>query len=1233
MDVERGREAPVDRAYLTLVELSGEPLAALERELRTLVQAGTFRHESELLGALRAAMGRLHQQLQQMRHEVDTLAPWLALCGEPAARALSLPSTVRLDEVPALALALQAQLDTWEREARAHGGPSTDEQRSVGLLRGALEAGRIAAATLHAELLELGARASTEAAAMDFRLLFDDTRKLFHIGFNVTTDRVNPHHYDLLASEARLASYIAIIKHDAPESHWYALGRPLTRVLGAPALLSWGGTMFEYLMPSLLMRSREGTLIAQSTELAVKAQIAYGASRHAPWGISESAYARLDAQQTYQYRIVRRPRAGVQARPRGRPRRGAVRVGAGHEPGAPRRAGQRAPPHHHGHARPLRALRSAGPANRAHRERERGARTPARGRALVHGASPGDDPRRARQLPERTDHGGALPRRRPRPRRRDAAQRASSLGHAGRVAAAGAVGGPAGIECGAAPRSGSVVSRGGTTQAMVLGNGRISTLLTDRGGGGVRWQGLAVTRYQPDVACDGDGLWIYVRDEDTGVSWLATSGRVRTSFSAHKVEFHQREHGISLRVDVGIPPADDVEVRLIAVHNETDRPRTLTVTTAGEPVLLAADHASAHPAFGRMFVTSEYAAALEAIVFTRRPRAEEEGRAALVHRLVHEDASVALVGYETERGRFYGRCGDVRAPRALTREPLGLRGTVGNVLDPVMALSALVHLEPKGMATFAFVTVVARSRTAAVAIAQRYGSMTAVQWTFRDAEQEAARRLGRLGMAPELVPSVQRLLSALHFADPAFRRVREGAAPGATELRPRKDRLWGRGISGDLPILLLRVGDVHAPLLGEAVLAQRYLRSYGFAFDLVLVDEEPTGYASEGAGTLRAALGELQVAEWIEVRGGVYVLSCDQLGPDELGRLEASARVVLDTRDGSLAACLDGRREAPPKLPRFSATLVEHVPARAPVRPRLVFENAFGGFTEDGREYVVAVAPGRPTPAPWCNVLANSTPGFGCIVSESSLGSTWSVNAADNRLTPWRNDPVFDTPSEALYLRDEETAAVWSSTPLPAGGDAETLVHHGAGYTRYRRESHGLEQELTVFVPPDAPVKVARLRLRNTLPRHRRLTATYYAEWVLGSQREEQRAYVESTFDRAHACLLATCAWIGGRGDRVAFLACEREVHGFTTDRAEFLGRPGDYGRPEALTRWGLAGRLERGADPCAALQVHLELAPRGEAGDELVEHSCSARPRRAPRRSRSSTASAAARRRARGRR
>jgi len=1197
--IEARRGPSMAAAYATLLSLSNEASTDLDRELLTLLETGAYRHEAELLHSLRTATDRLHQQLQQTRREIDFLLPWLGCAAESAAVALRLPGRLRLDEVPAAARRLGAELEAWEREQRLRGAPSDEIEGSIRRLREAFLRAEANATSLKSELLDLAARAESEASGMDFRLLFDDERKLFRIGFNVTIDQADPHHYDLLASEARLASYLAIVKHDVPESHWYALGRPMTRIAGAPALLSWGGTMFEYLMPSLLMRSREGTLLQQSTELAVAAQIAYGVEHEAPWGISESAYARLDAQYTYQYRSFGVPGLGfkreleedlvvasyasvlaVSLRPRA-VLDNVARLESMDMLGTyglfealdlhPDRVKESETKtyavvrsymaHHQGML--LVALDNY-LNDQIMVERFHADPSVRSGEMLLNERAPTVAPAEwpiAETQESGSDHEAAPPLRVSTPWSPDAQ---------------------------------------GRPQAFVLGNGRLSSVLTDRGGGGLRWQGLALTRYQPDVTCDGDGIWFYVRDEDSGATWLATSDRGRTTFAAHKAEFHQRDQGISVHVDVAVASADDVELRLVTLHNETDRPRRLTVTSAGEPVLLALADAATHPAFARMFLESEHVAELEALVFTRRPRSEKEGRAVLVHRLVREGAAVTFGGYETDRGEFFGRCGSVRAPRALAGDPRDPHGHIGAVIDPIMALTADAVLAPKGTVTFAFVSAVGRTRGAAVALAAQYGSMHAVRWAFRDVEQESARRLARAGLDPDLLPAIQRLFSALLFADPTFRSRRDETSL-ADAPRPRKTALWGRGISGDLPILLLRVGDPGAELLREAVLAQRYLRSCGVALDLVLMDEEPSGYIADGTGTLRSALAQMDTGEWINKRGGIYVLSIDQLGDEESRRLAATARVVLDTRDGSLAGRMARHSEGPPKLPRFEPTLAREADSPALAHSTLIFDNGTGGFTEDGREYVISVRPDKPTPAPWCNVLANAE--FGCIVSESSLGSTWSLNAGENRLTPWRNDPVFDTPSEVLYLRDEETAAVWSSTPLPAGGDVETIVRHGVGYTKYVRESHGLEEELTVFVPPNAQLKVVRIRLKNKLPRHRRLTATYYVEWVLGSLREEQRAYIESELDRPSSCLLATCGWNAEFGDRVAFLAAELDLHGFTTDRTEFLGRPGDYAQPEALTRWGLEGRIGAAGDPCGALQVHLELDAAGEARDEIVTH------------------------------
>ena len=1186
--LEAGQRDP--SSYETFRAVCDDDSSALDQELLALLETGALRHDADTLRALRTSIDRFHHQLRQMRYEVDRLLPWLAMRAEAEAAGLSLPGLLRLDQVAAASREMHAELErrTQARRDRAELAPELDA--SGARLLEALARAATTAEAVCAELLGIATRADAEVQGMDFRLLYDTERQLFHIGYNATQDQLDSHHYDLLASEARLASYLAIVKGDVPAAHWAELGRPMTQVSGAPLLLSWGGTMFEYLMPSLLMRSRPGTLLAQTCELVVDAHIAYGIETHAPWGVSESGYARLDANETYQYQSFGVPGLGF--------RRGleddrvvapyACVLACSIHPRAvlanlerleamgmlgvhglyealdmrPEDAAEGAPftvvrshmAHHQGMILVAldNLLNDQIMVERFHADRQ-----VETGELLLNERAPAVAPREWPMI-EHAD--------------------AAALAPPGPSAPAPVPWTP---------------DTTGLPQAFALSNGRLSTVLTSGGGGGLRWHGLAVTRYAPDAVGSGDGLWIYVRDEDAASLWRATSEAGRTTFEVHKVEYHQRTEGVSIRVEVSVAPAGDVEVRHITLHNETDRTRHLRVSSAAEPVLLPLRDAAPHPAFGRLFLESEWVPELDALVFTRRHRSATDERAVLVHRVVAEGSSVRPDGYETDRGAFFGRCGTADAPAALSADGPPVRGRVGAVIDPVLSVTASATLRPNESVTFAFVTGVARTRGAALDLALRYGSMHAVRWALRDAEPEGRRRLAQARLSPELLPAVGQLFSALLFADRTLR------APQAvlSAARPCKRRLWGRGISGDDPIVLVRVKDPAAPLLPEVLAAQAFLRSCGVRVELVLLDEQASGYHPDVAGALRAVVAQCKADEWLGKPGGVFVLAADQLPEGERRELEAAARVVLDTASGALTSAMERPVEAPRRLPRFEPTRVDEGTSRPQPRPALQFDNGVGGFTSDGREYLITVRPGSPTPAPWCNVLAN--PLFGCLVSESSLGSTWSLNAGENRLTPWSNDPVFDTPSEALYLRDEETAAVWTPTPLPAGGDGETRVRHGAGYTSYTRDTHGLEQELTIFVPADAPLKVARLRVRNTLPRHRRLTATYYAEWVLGSLREEQRPYVTSELDEANACLLARCPWNADFADRVAFLASELPLHGFATDRAEFLGRRGDLARPEALQRWGLAGRIEAGVDPCAAVQVHLQLAP----GEQVETH------------------------------
>ncbi len=1152
----------------------------------------------EALREIRAWLERTHHQLRGMQRDLERLAPWaLPLAQAPAgdrelARELErlLPPAVPMDQLAGRSGAARKLLVGSAAEA----GLAPEQRRWREAMDRALEAGDAAARELRGELLELAARAQDIAYGMDFRPLYDSEIRRFRIGHNASADRPDPHHYDLLATEARLASFFAIAKRDVPVEHWFHLGRSVVRTPAGLALVSWGGSMFEYLMPPLFLRSHPGTLLAESEESAAAAQRRHARSLGIPWGISESGFASLDPGGNYRYQSFGVPGLGLR-RGLSRDRVIAPYASALALPLLPRAVT--------GNLRELARLGLCGlcgfyeaadftPERQANEGSQ--AFTPVRSWMAHHqgmllaalgNALCGDAHVRRFHADRRVCAADLLLHERvPREVEPETGRDAESEARRPETAPpALAPWQPAGPER--------------TPRVHALGNGRLASWISERGAGALRWQDRALTRWLPDATREDQGLWIYLRDAESGEIWSA--GRQPTGvpadessvvFHPHLAEFHRRDHGIALRMEVSIAPADDLEIRRLSVTNESDRPRVLSITSYAEVVLAPPLDDERHPAFSKLFVESEWIEELRAQLFTRRPRHPGEHPPVLLHRLVC-DAPDGPVRCESDRRAFLGRHGDPRRPRGVER---GLTGTLGFTLDPILALELRIALEPAERRELSFVTSVAGSRESALELAERYATASALDWILADAARESAREAHALGLEAARLPELQRLASALLDPHSGLR-----SAPAPSGENPLgQSRLWGLGLSGDDPILVLRAGDPRqSELLPVLVRGHELWRRRGLRSDLVVLRTGASGYAEAVRERFFEVLREAGLHGALGQRAGIHLIFADQIRHEETRLLESVARVVLDDTRGPLAQQLAAadpwRVEIPlfqPSRPELAAQAEE---ALLPRSAALRFDNGFGGFAPDGREYAIELEPGATTPAAWCNVLAND--GFGCLTSEAGLGASWAENAGENRLTPWSNDPLLDPPAEVLYLRDEESGEVWTPTPLPCGPRSACEVRHGAGYTRWRRRSHELEQELLAFVPPDDPVQLLRLRLRNLAGRSRRVTVTCYVEWLLGALRSVARPHVQSEWDPEACCFLAQNPWNPDFAERVAFLTSTEAPHGLTADRGEFLGRGGDLRQPAALLRWGLSGRVETGADPCAAYQVHVDLAAGAE--------------------------------------
>jgi cellobiose phosphorylase len=1080
-------------------------------------------------------------------------------------------------------------------EALSSSTAITEADRATGAaflatLRPRLVQAQGASATLQFELDRLGARAGALADAMSFKFLYDEERALFSIGYNVGGARLDASYYDLLASEARLASLIAVSKGDVPQEHWFRLSRPRAELPSGSILLSWSGSMFEYLMPLLVTRTYENTLLDETCDSVVSAQRAYGEKREVPWGISESAYNTMDLSMTYQYRAFGVPGLGLKA---------GLADDLVVAPYATALAALIRPELA---ARNLRALAGDG--------LEGGfgfyesidytpSRVPAGRKGVVVKAFMAHHQGMTLVALDNVLCGGPMQRR----FHADPRIQASELLLEERVPVGtpfvdlrAAVSSPAASTADAELDVMEHVGLGATgpLRAHLLGHGELSTLVTAAGTGFMTWRGLDVHRFREDAVLEAGGIFLYLRDLSGGEVWSSAYQPTRrkpdqynAAFSNDRVEFHRRDGDIETVTEIGVSPEHPAEVRRVTVTNHGSTPREIELTTYTEVVLADRNADVAHRAFSGMFVMTEALPERGALLAKRVPRSAKEEETWVVQTLTSEDAEWTDFEFECSRGSFVGRGNTLALPLALTsREPLS--GTTGAVLDPALVLRRRVTLQPGKRARIAVFTALAPSRDVALELLEIYSAPPSIARTFELGWADARVELKHLGMTGVQAERSQKLLSALLFPVPELR-----AHPDAETVHgSTRDALWSHGISGDLPILLLRVDEPEfVELCRELLLAHEYWRLNGVAIDLVIFNEEPAGYNQPLQEAILAQIATSPAQGQLDQRGGVFVRRAEQLDADAQVLILGAARVVLVASQGSLARQLRSAAAAGPALPTpqpaRDAVIRAELPPAAP--DALLFGNGIGGFRADGHEYVISIGPDAHTPAPWCNVIAN--PAFGCVVSESGSMVTWSGNSQSHRLTPWSNDPVTDPSGEAIYLRDEDDGSVWSATPAPAGGDRPYEIRHGQGYTLFRHSRGGLEHELCVSVDPADPVKICRLRLTNRGPARRTLSVVGTVEWVLGGSRERSRLTVVTAWDDTRHALMAWNPFSVFPEHRAFFLATA-PVSSFTADREEIFGRQGSRARPAALDRVALSGRTGAGLDPGGALLVPASIEP-----------------------------------------
>jgi cyclic beta-1,2-glucan synthetase len=725
-----------------------------------------------------------------------------------------------------------------------------------------------------------------------------------------------------------------------------------------------------------------------------------------------------------------------------------------------------------------------------------------------------------------------------------------------------------------------------------LSNGRYHMAISSAGGGYSSWRNLAVTRWREDGTRDCWGNFVYLRDLATGefcsVTYqpaLCPTERYEAIFAAAHAEYCQRRGDLEIRMEVCLSREDDVELRRVTLINHSKTERLIELTSYAEVVLAVPGADAAHPVFSNLFVQTEFVPANSAILCTRRPRSEDELRPWLLHAMVSEEGARSEISYETDRARFVGRTRDSVSPASM-QDFTPLSGTVGSVLDPIVSLRRTFGLASEQTVRVDFVLGVTEAREASLALTTKYHDRSIIDQAFDLARTDVA--ISELGVTEREVETYARLAGALIYADPGKR----AASNVLRANRFGQRELWKYGISGDIPIVVLRIVDpAGIRLAKQLVQAHSYWRMKALPVDLVILIDKVSDAPQPLYEQIVSLIAPERRTGMLDKPAGIFIRNLDQLSSQDLVLLQAAARIVLADDDEGLGEPANSDQTAEMPALRPSRSEMPDLPGN--VVPReLVFHNGLGGFTSDGREYVVTVRPGEATPVPWVNVIANAT--FGTVISESGSAYTWAENSHEFRLTPWNNDPVTDLSGEALYIRDEETGYFWSPTPLPARGATPYVVRHGFGYSVFEHAESGITSELTVYVDMDGPLKFSVLKLRNVSGRPRQISVTGFWEWVLGDQRQRSLLHLQTEADPGTGALLARNFYNSDFPTAVAFIDVADLARTVTGDRNEFLGRNGSMSNPAALKRERLSGLTGVGLDPCGAVQVKLDL-PDGE--------------------------------------
>lgn len=1058
---------------------------------------------------------------------------------------------------------------------------------------------------------------------MDFKVVFNKERGLFAIGYNLEENSLGNSYYDLMASEARAASFLAIARGEVPKDHWYNLSRNMTKAFGNKSLVSWSGTMFEYFMPFQIMKNFENTLWDLTYSSVIKAQKTYAEKKGIPFGISESAFYEFDVAQNYQYKAFGVPGIGLK---RGLEDELVV---------SPYSTIMTLPYEKHGAIENLKVLKEIGALGRygyieaidytkqriGNGEGNKEVRC-----YMVHHLGMSlmaldnllnknilQD--RFHRIPEIKAVELLLKEKIPQnvtfEREVDIHTPDITIQKENFV-----------------PR----IIKGAkkeNPEVLILSNGSYSTMVTQTGSGYSKKDDMTVYRWKGDSTTDSSGMFFYIKNLNSNDYWSATyepckevSEDSSIEFTVDKARFERKDGNIETKYEVALSPEDDIEIRKIILKNTGEKGRTIEITSYLEVTLQSFEGDAVHPSFSNLFISTEYDEETNSLIGNRRPRAKGAKVPYIIHTIAGDENTEGAITYETSRINFIGRNRDLKSPKAMDNDS-PLQNTTGIVLDPIMSIRARLRLEGGEEKEIYYLTAVGDSKEQVLSLVNKYKSTKKLEKEISAANYSNQLELKYMGIKSAQANIYQSLASYILFLHSG----RKNREEYIKNINMNQENLWAYGISGDLPIVMLLVKDENdMSLVRQVVNMHYYWKTKGLKVDLVIYNEEEISYEEPLQKNIADIIRNSKERDNLNKAAGIFIHNKSTMGEDIKNFIVGIAKLYIDSSNGSLIEQINDLKENTPKsyirhkelykeknkldvnvieedvtnyrdlntISKSKNYLNESEDFKTNKNEKYNFDernldffNGYGGFNKKDNSYVIRLKNYENTPAPWINVISNED--FGFHISEVGAAYTWCGNSRENKITPWSNDWVVDPLGEALYIRDDKTGAYFSVTPKPIRDGGEYFIEHSFGYSTFKHTAYNISGELKAFCPKGEKLKLYKVTVENLSNHDKELTLFYYAQLVLGVYNygsaknistDVQGDYIwgQNPYSKYFGKLKAYLSMQGG------------ENQSFTGDRKEFIGIGEDLSMPLALSKENLSNSAGAIFDPCLASAIKVKL-------------------------------------------